>query len=371
MKRFPHWWLLLFLILPIASWVVLQLFLRDQSLAEAYARNVYPIVTFIPRTLSGLVPFSLSEWVVLLGALVLLTLLIESLIRLIRGPNRKRLLLRWGKGLFIAFCVLYPVFMLNFGYTYHRNSLAQNLQLTVQDRSSAELAEAVERAVTEVNQLAGEVGRDEEGLFRPNLSQKEILTLADNAYQTRAENSSNEYLKNYFYLGDAAVKPVLSSYLWSYTGITGIFVPFLMESNVNVSVRPDEMMFTALHEVAHSFGIAREDEANFLAFYAGILHENPEMRYSAWLMGFTHLNNALYSADSAKQAELWQELDGRAQDDLAARNAFWKQFEGPVQEVSNQINDSYLKANKQEDGVKSYGRVVDLILAYFAEGSNG
>ena len=37
---------------------------------------------------------------------------------------------------------------------------------------------------------------------------------------------------------------------------------------------------------------------------------------------------------------------------------------GKAAEVSNQLNDAYLKINSQADGVKSYGRVVDLMLAY-------
>ena len=41
----------------------------------------------------------------------------------------------------------------------------------------------------------------------------------------------------------------------------------------------------------------------------------------------------------------------------------WKQFEGPAAEISSAVNDAYLKANRQEEGVKSYGRMVDLLLA--------
>ena len=55
------------------------------------------------------------------------------------------------------------------------------------------------------------------------------------------------------------------------------------------------------------------------------------------------------------------------QRDLAADGAYWDQFEGPVAQVSNQVNDSYLKANEQEDGVKSYGRMVDLLLADYRQ----
>jgi hypothetical protein len=31
------------------------------------------------------------------------------------------------------------------------------------------------------------------------------------------------------------------------------------------------------------------------------------------------------------------------------------------------MNDSYLKANSQQDGVKSYGRMVDLLLAEYKQ----
>ena len=41
----------------------------------------------------------------------------------------------------------------------------------------------------------------------------------------------------------------------------------------------------------------------------------------------------------------------------------WAQYEGPVQEASNAANDAYLKANNQSDGMRSYGRMVDLLLA--------
>ena len=39
-------------------------------------------------------------------------------------------------------------------------------------------------------------------------------------------------------------------------------------------------------------------------------------------------------------------------------------FETPLADLSEKINDSYLKANREEEGVKSYGGVVDLLLAW-------
>lgn len=58
-------------------------------------------------------------------------------------------------------------------------------------------------------------------------------------------------------------------------------------------------------------------------------------------------------------------LCATAEADLEANSAFWDSYEGPVRETSERINDTYLKVNGQADGVKSYDRMVDLIVAYF------
>ena len=55
--------------------------------------------------------------------------------------------------------------------------------------------------------------------------------------------------------------------------------------------------------------------------------------------------------------------------DIRNNNAYWDSFEGPVEEAATKLNDNYLKFNQQENGVKSYGMMVDLILAYFAAGN--
>ncbi len=36
-------------------------------------------------------------------------------------------------------------------------------------------------------------------------------------------------------------------------------------------------------------------------------------------------------------------------------------------EVANQMNDTYLKINDQEEGVRTYGRMVDLMLAHYRQ----
>lgn len=68
---------------------------------------------------------------------------------------------------------------------------------------------------------------------------------------------------------------------------------------------------------------------------------------------------------------LHQKLPPEAVADLAYNNAYWNHFDGKVAEASTRMNDTYLKLQNQTDGVKSYGRMVDLMLAYYAESLAG
>ena len=70
-------------------------------------------------------------------------------------------------------------------------------------------------------------------------------------------------------------------------------------------------------------------------------------------------------------SDLWNRADALKSDalrrDIQSNNAYWKQYETPVSEVSDRVNDAYLKANGQENGLRSYGRMVDLLLAYYRD----
>ena len=56
------------------------------------------------------------------------------------------------------------------------------------------------------------------------------------------------------------------------------------------------------------------------------------------------------------------------EEDLRLNREFWARYDGKIAEVSNKVNDTYLKANGQKEGVKSYNRMVDLIVAYYKRG---
>ena len=153
-----------------------------------------------------------------------------------------------------------------------------------------------------------------------------------------------------------------------FTGITGVYFPFTGEANVNIAI-PDLLLpATTLHEMAHQRGIAPEDEANFLAFAVGRLHPDIDFQYSSTVLALIHAMNALNAQDAELATTLRSQYSEAVNRDLAAYRQFWKTYEGKTNEVADRVNDTYLKSNRQEEGIRSYGKMVDLLLGYYVMG---
>ena len=109
-------------------------------------------------------------------------------------------------------------------------------------------------------QAAGEVPRDENGLFA--VSREEIL--ADSPYVYDALEQQFPFLA----FDDTGVKGMYFSRLMSIIDFTGFYCPYTGEANVNVDSPACLLPSTAAHEMAHQRGIASEQECNFLAVLA-------------------------------------------------------------------------------------------------------
>jgi hypothetical protein len=109
----------------------------------------------------------------------------------------------------------------------------------------------------------------------------------------------------------------------------------------------------------------QEEEANFIAYLACMGSDSPEFRYSGSMLGWINCMNVLHREAPEVWKEVRADLSEVAVPDLKANNAFWASYDGTVAEVSEQVNDHYLKANGQEDGVQSYDRMVDLLVEYY------
>jgi hypothetical protein len=151
---------------------------------------------------------------------------------------------------------------------------------------------------------------------------------------------------------------------------SGVFSPYTGESHVVRGLPPVSRAFVACHEVAHRRGFAREDEANGLAFLVGVESGDPYISYSARAAALAYVLRALRWADPAAFDTVAAELDPALVRDLVDEREYWTRERGALVRafgrVATATNDAYLSSMGAADGVASYGRMVDLVLAWDA-----
>jgi hypothetical protein len=164
----------------------------------------------------------------------------------------------------------------------------------------------------------------------------------------------------------STVKPIILSEPMTYTHISGIYTFFTGESNVNTNFPDYTLPYTAAHELAHQRGIAREDEANFVAFLVCIESDDDYIRYCGYMNLFEYVLGALYTANNKAYSEILNEMDDWLIGEIVAYNAFFDKYrDNVVADVSGSMNDNYLQSQGQAAGSRSYGMVVDLAVAYY------
>jgi hypothetical protein len=350
---------ILFLLLIPISFILTQISKHNIYFAEFYAVKIYPIFSFGIGRITSLVPFSIAENLILFLVAVFIIYLINITVKTIKYKS-SRYIKFFIINILSAASIIYFLFVLFCGINYYRNEFTVYSGLEIKESSKDELIELCNDLIINANELKQNINKDKNG---------GTLLFDDNYYETskRAKKSFNNISQQYEILKGHYVlpKPVKLSREMSYTRITGVFFPFTFESNVNVDIPDYQIPSTMCHELIHQKGFMREDEANFISYLACVNSGYDDFAYSGTMLALTYSMNALYKEDYEAFENLYAKYSDGVLNDLKISNDYWKQFETKTAEISNKVNDTYLKANNQEDGVKSYGRMVDLLLSYY------
>ena len=343
--------------------IALQRILRnDRELMHRLSRSfVRPVHQFLSR-LTGRVSFSVAEILILLAGGSFCVWLVVSIVRLLRKDGKRKQLVHIALTLLSAFLSIYAGFCLLWGVYYYGEDFGENTGITARAVSTEELEEVTSFFTDLANSYAGLVPRDTDGVYAGDRA--DILRRSATLYR------NVETMLPVLHGPEVPVKPFFFSRLLSLTDFTGFFFPFTGEANVNIDFPPSLLPATVAHEIAHQRGVAREQEANFCAVLASLESGDPEYGYSACLMAWTYLGNALYSADRESWERQRDLLDERILRDFAANQMYWQRFETPVQNISNTVYEGFLQSYDQELGLKSYGACVDLLVGWYLESAH-
>jgi len=337
------------------TWVLMQFGDRFATLVDM----VYP---YVIRTLQGI----LAEWTaavefpvwqlltVVLGVLILASAVLMIVLKW--NP------IQWGGWVVAVFAFLYMMHTIVWGLNYHAGPLAEDMRLDVSSYNLEELTEAAEFYRDQANALAKQVKRDGNG----NVQFAEFDTLAKAAYKG-FETLTYDYHYPIFAGSRLPVKQLGWADLYTSVGITGVTFGLTGEAAVNPQIPDVTLPFTMCHEMAHRMCIAVERDANFAAFLACSVHEDPEFRYSGYFMAYRYCYNALAGVRDANAAAAAARIKSGASDLLQRDMDYYSNFfaakkDDLATEVADTFNDTYLKVSGDEGGIRSYNQVCDLLV---------
>lgn len=325
-----------------------------------YSRGINHYMLQTLSHITGWFPFSLLEF----GSYALiLYLFLHILYRFIRTfqahPTWKSQLMIWFIHTFNLLCILWLLFAYGWGFNYFRQPLNISLELKTSETPHEDLRSLYAYLIEQANTIRPYLTEDSSGYMTISEDFTSIMHRTTKGYDALSET--------YPLFDGSYAKPkgLLISPFMNYTGITGIYSPFTGEANVNTAILPQSIPVTALHEMAHQRGFAKEAECNFIAFLACQAHPDLDFQYSGYLLAIAYTSQTLAQVDSEALVSLNQTLSKKVMHDINHNNDFWQYYAGPMEKASSSLNNSYLKANGIKEGTANYGEMVALLLNYY------
>jgi hypothetical protein len=346
------------LLLPLAIGVQWLSSLVPEAVESLYSRTLFPPIVAALASFSSRVPFSLAEVGLACACAIVVWALIWTCRLLVRAKG-----LRWrvlGRAVVVGVSVAgagYSLFLITWGLNNQRSTFGRSAGLDVRPSDRAELSTLSGSLIDEANRLRAALPEDEHGAMR--------LTDAPRRALARTALGVAALVNRYPWLPRSEVRPkaAWSSPLLAYLGIGGFYSPPTAEATVCADIPPSDVLFAAAHEAGHQLGFAREDEANYLGYLICRLHPDADFRYSGAFTASRHALRALAQVDRPEARGLEARRSEAVKRDMAALAAWVARYSGPAMRTFNRANDAYLRSQGQREGVRSYGRMVDLLLA--------
>lgn len=341
-------------IILVIQWAFIQLLAMYPKLIEAfYTNGLYKIISNLLRIVFGWIPFSVGD----ILYFVLILLIFKNLYKLIK--NKK---IHFKTFFFKALGILSVViffFNLNWGLNYLKLPLTSVLNISNSKYSTTELVDFTKKLIIKTNEIQQHITKNDTVIVANPYQKKELRIMAFDAYkQLTKENATFTY--NHF-----SVKSSLFSVPLTYMGFAGYLNPFTNEAQVNYLIPKNSYPATVCHEMAHQIGIASESGANFVGYLAAINSKDSYFNYAGYLMALKYCLYELYNKNPKEYKLLKTTVNKGILKDIQQNQAFWKKYQNWSEKYFKSFYNSFLKANKQKDGIKGYNKVVFLLINYY------
>jgi len=311
-----------------------------------YARGLYP---FIQGNLTSWSNRTAVAWFDVTLALLIL-IAIGSWIHWLRCVRRQRSVKPIARGLFATLAgasVVYLWFLAAWGLNYARPALESQIPFDESRITPPAVRALAELAVREANRTYA--AAHAEGF--PSIHDWPT-TLGDALHQVERELGRPSPTRV------AHPKTSILSPFYRAAGVSGQLGPFFLETLLNPDLTGPERPAVLAHEWAHLSGWAPESEASYVGYLAA-WRAGPAAEYSAWLDLVSAASSQLQPVTQRLVLEQLEAGPRRDQDAIRER---LKALIQPVERAAWSTYDQMLKSQGVEEGVRSYSRVIQLLI---------
>ncbi|GLB49891.1 DUF3810 domain-containing protein [Neptunitalea lumnitzerae] len=342
----------------IAFSIIPQIFLvkylgtHPDFVEKYYSTGIYQFISKISRYIFGWVPFSIGDILyTILGLLICRFFYLKG--RLFIQETRV-----FFKEIFVVISIAYALFHFLWAFNYYRLPLHESLQIK-EDYTTEELKNFTTRLIAKANEVHLQITGNDSLKVTVPYTKQEIFKMTQNGYDHLAEKYPQ------FSYHPTSVKKSLYSKGLTYMGYSGYLNPFTNEAQVNGLIYNFKFPTTTCHEIAHQLGYSAENEANFIGYLAAVSNDDIYFKYSAYIFVLRYCLGELRARDE----EVFESYNTTINYGIILNYMevakFWSQYQNKAEPVFKSTYNTFLKANKQKEGIKSYNYVISLLVNYY------
>ena len=319
---------------------------------QYYSNGLYVFLSKIMRYVFGWLPFSVGDLLYTLASIYLIRWLII---------NRKRIrkdTLNWILDIGATLSIAYFTFHILWAFNYYRQPLYKSLNIEP-EYTTEQLVSFTEKLILKSNNIHTSLVTNDSLKVELPFTKREVFKKVKNGYKKLSDVYPHlEYHPQ-------SIKKSLYSIPLTYMGFSGYLNPFTNEAQVDGLIPTYKFPTTSCHEVAHQLGYAAENEANFIGSLAAIHNDDIYFQYSGYTFALRYCLAELFRRDPEIYELIAPTLNRGIIENYKEVQSFWLIYKNPLEPLFEKTFDSFLKANNQSDGMKSYSYVVALLVNYY------
>jgi cell division protein FtsB len=352
MRKHLKLFLALFLIIQIVFIKIIAQF--PEFVERFYTYGLYQFISKSMRFVFGWIPFSVGDLIYTIAGIYIIRWLIINRKRVIKDTKN------WILDVLAAVSIGYFAFHLFWAFNYYRLPLHRSLQIK-NDYTTEQLVKFTEQLINRSNAIQIQITDDDSVKVEIPYSKRELISMTPIGYK--------ELAKEFPHLSyhPVSLKRSIYSLPLTYMGFSGYLNPFTNEAQIDGLIPTYKYPTTCSHEIAHQFGYAAENEANFIGSMAAMHHEDIYFQYSGYTFALAHCLNDLFLRDPEKHKEIFKQVNIGILKNYDEARQFWESYQNPSEVFFKNTYSGFLKANNQSGGIDSYSYVVALLVNYYED----